>query len=151
MPVWQEPPNILTVGTLRNPTMNGVGRASVLGDSFYNRTNSWPKGGRRCAASSSLCCQSLPLFLAPPAVFRRKPDSRPRLQKLSVPAAQTKLIATKLSLQYRDVPGVRIAPDVRNEEFVVMAPEATQKAIAKEVKAMLASHMLPSPGAIPVR
>ncbi len=73
-------------------------------------------------------------------------DSRPILQKLPVPAAQTKLIATKLNLQYQDIPGVRIAPDVRNEELVVMAPEAAQRAIAKDVKAMLASHMLPSPG-----
>ena len=38
--------------------------------------------------------------------------SEPRLRKLSVPASQTRTIATALSMQYRDVPGVRIAPDV---------------------------------------
>lgn len=73
-------------------------------------------------------------------------NSSLRLRKLSVPAAQTKSIATKLSLQYKDIPGVKIAPDVRNEELVVMAPEAAQLAIANDVRAMLASHVLPSPG-----
>jgi type II secretory pathway component GspD/PulD (secretin) len=64
----------------------------------------------------------------------------PRLEKLPVPAAEAKSIATKLSLQYRDLPGVKIAPDVRNAQLLVMAPEATQKSIAKDVQALLASH-----------
>lgn len=71
-------------------------------------------------------------------------DERPRLQKLSVPAAQAKSLATKLSLQYQDIPGVRIAPDVRNQELIVMAPEAAQRSIAEDVKAMLASHAMPA-------
>ena len=63
------------------------------------------------------------------------------LQKLAVPAAQAKSVATKLSLQYQDIPGVQISPDVHNQQLVVMAPEATQRSIAKDVKAMVASHV----------
>jgi type II secretory pathway component GspD/PulD (secretin) len=83
-------------------------------------------------------------FIASTSSLQAQQDSRPRLQKLPVPAAQTKSIATKLSLQYQDIPGVKIAPDVRNEELVVMAPEAAQRAIAKDVQAMLASHVRPT-------
>ncbi len=61
----------------------------------------------------------------------------PSLQTLKVPAAQARGIATTLSLQYRDVPGVQIAPDVPNEQLVVMAPQATQAAIATSVKNLL--------------
>ncbi|MFK8110671.1 MAG: secretin N-terminal domain-containing protein [Rubripirellula sp.] len=64
----------------------------------------------------------------------------PQLQKLSVPAPHAKSIATKLSLQYRDIAGVQISPDARNEQLVVMAPEETQKSIARDVKNLLASH-----------
>ena len=65
----------------------------------------------------------------------------PSLQTLKVPAAQARGIATTLSLQYRDVPGVRIAPDVPNEQLVVMAPKATQAAIATKVKNLLTSQI----------
>lgn len=64
----------------------------------------------------------------------------PSLQKLSVPAAQAKTIATALSMRYRDVPEIQIAPDIKNQQLVVMAPEESQPAIAQEVRAMLASH-----------
>jgi general secretion pathway protein D len=65
----------------------------------------------------------------------------PSLQTLKVPAAQTRGIATTLSFQYRDVPGVQIAPDVPNEQLVVMAPKATQAAIATKVKNLLTSQI----------
>ncbi len=65
----------------------------------------------------------------------------PSLQTLKVPAAQARGIATTLSLQYRDVPGVQIAPDVPNEQLVVMAPQATQAAIATKVKNLLTSQI----------
>ncbi len=64
----------------------------------------------------------------------------PSLRKLPVPAAQAKTIATALSMHYRDMPEIQIASDVRNQQLVVMAPEEAQQTIAKEVKAMLASH-----------
>ncbi len=72
--------------------------------------------------------------------LRAQDSAGPRLQKLPVPASQAKSIATKLSLEYRDVPGVQISPDARNQQLVVMAPETTQRSIAKEVQSMLASH-----------
>ncbi len=65
----------------------------------------------------------------------------PSLRTLKVPAAQARGIATTLSLQYRDVPGVQIAPDVPNEQLVVMAPQATQAAIATKVKNLLTSQI----------
>ncbi len=54
-----------------------------------------------------------------------------------MPAAQTRSIATKLSLRYQDVPGVRISPDARNEQLVVMAPEDAHQQIAKDVHHLL--------------
>lgn len=48
------------------------------------------------------------------------------LRKLPVPAAQAKTLATKLSLQFRDVPGVSITPDVNSGELIVMAPPMIQ-------------------------
>ncbi|MDG2221226.1 MAG: hypothetical protein P8L85_07600, partial [Rubripirellula sp.] len=63
-----------------------------------------------------------------------------QLQKLPVPGVHAKEIATKLSLQYRDVAGVTISPDARKGELVVMAPSEAQRAIAQDVRAMLASH-----------
>ena len=63
-----------------------------------------------------------------------------QLQKLPVPGTQAQSIATKLSLQYRDVKGVTISPDPQNGELVVMAPQQAQQSIAKEVQAMLASQ-----------
>lgn len=65
----------------------------------------------------------------------------PSLQTLKVPAAQARELATKLSLQYRDVPGVQIAPDVPNQQLVVMAPQAAQAAIATKVQNMLSSQI----------
>lgn len=65
-----------------------------------------------------------------------------RLQKLAVPAPHAKSIATKLSLQYRDVSGVSISPDAKNEQLVVMAPAETQRSIARDVQNMLASHRM---------
>ncbi|MGB0761463.1 MAG: secretin N-terminal domain-containing protein, partial [Rubripirellula sp.] len=65
----------------------------------------------------------------------------PSLQTLKVPAAQARGIATTLSIQYRDVPGVQIAPDVPNEQLVVMAPQATQAAIATKVRNLLTSQI----------
>ena len=66
--------------------------------------------------------------------------SGPTLRKLSVPAAQAKTIATALSMQYRDVPEVQIASDIKNQQLVVMAPQEAQQTIEREVRAMLTSH-----------
>ncbi len=63
--------------------------------------------------------------------------AQPKLQQLSVPAAHASSLATKLSLRYRDVPGVQIAPDPRNEQLVVMAPEQAQLQIARDVQTLL--------------
>lgn len=62
----------------------------------------------------------------------------PELKKLAVPGSEATSIATRLSLRYRDMPGVKIAPDVQNHQLVVMAPKAAQQSIAKEVQQMLA-------------
>jgi type II secretory pathway component GspD/PulD (secretin) len=65
----------------------------------------------------------------------------PTLRKLPVPAPHARSIATKLSLRYRDLPGITIAPDVANAQLVVMAPEQTQQKIAAEVKHLIASEV----------
>ncbi len=66
--------------------------------------------------------------------------SGPALRKLSVPAAQSRSIATKLSLIYRDVPGVQISPDAKNNQLVVMAPESAQRKIAADVQSLMNSE-----------
>lgn len=67
--------------------------------------------------------------------------SAPSLQTLKVPAAHAKAMATKLSLQYRDIPGIQISPDIPNQQLVVMAPQAAQAAIAKDLNKMLDTHI----------
>ncbi|MFG0262542.1 MAG: secretin N-terminal domain-containing protein, partial [Novipirellula sp. JB048] len=66
--------------------------------------------------------------------------SGPQLRTLSVPAAQTRAIATRLSLIYRDVPGVQISPDANHDQLVVMAPAADQQKIAAQVQSLLNSE-----------
>jgi type II secretory pathway component GspD/PulD (secretin) len=73
----------------------------------------------------------------------------PKLQKLSVPAVQASGLATKLSLRYRDVPGVQIAPDPRNEQLVVMAPELAQRQIARDVQMLLSSSVQTTSSQVP--
>ncbi|MEM1068397.1 MAG: secretin N-terminal domain-containing protein, partial [Planctomycetota bacterium] len=63
-----------------------------------------------------------------------------QLQKLPVPSTQAQSLATKLSLQYRDVQGVTISSDPQRGELVVMAPQKAQQSIARDVAAMLASQ-----------
>ena len=63
--------------------------------------------------------------------------SPPQLRKLAVPALQAKNIATTLSLRYRDIPGVRISPDTRNQQLVVMAPEKAHAQIAADVQTLV--------------
>ncbi len=77
------------------------------------------------------------LMLAAASADAQQTDA-PQLKTLAVPAAQARSLATKLSLQYRDVPGVQISPDVPNERLVVMAPEKTQQKIAADLKGLLA-------------
>ena len=74
-----------------------------------------------------------------------------QLQKLPVPGNHAQSIATKLSIQYRDVAGVTIAPDAQNGELVVMAPQEAQKSIAQDVRALLASHAGPARPAGPLK
>ena len=76
-----------------------------------------------------------------PFAVSAQDGTTPSLQTLKVPAAQARGIATTLSIQYRDVPGVQIAPDVPNEQLVVMAPQATQAAIATKVRNLLTSQI----------
>ena len=66
-------------------------------------------------------------------------DGKPQLRKLDVPAAQTRAIATKLSLLYQDLPGVTISPDAKNQKLLVMAPEGAQNRIAADVQTMIRS------------
>ena len=68
----------------------------------------------------------------------------PRLSKLPVPAARAKEIATQLSLRYRDIPGVSISPDPRNEQLVVMAPDDTQSQIATDLQRLMESAVQPA-------
>ncbi len=63
--------------------------------------------------------------------------SKPRIEMLAVPAAQARSLATKLSLRYREVSDVQISPDAANDQLVVMAPEATQKKIAADLRDLL--------------
>lgn len=72
-------------------------------------------------------------------------EGTPQLRKLAVPPEHASAIATKLSLQFRELPGVQISPDVKNKQLVVMAPEAMQQNIAREVQSMLATHLAASP------
>ncbi len=68
----------------------------------------------------------------------QQPDI-PKLARIAVPPGEVSSLATKLSLMYRDVPGVRISPDARDGHLVVMAPAGTQSKIAGEVRQLLAA------------
>lgn len=68
-------------------------------------------------------------------------DVQPSVQKISVPPSEARSVATQLSLEYRNVPGVQISPDQQNGQLVVMAPEATQQAIAQGVQEILSSKV----------
>ncbi len=65
----------------------------------------------------------------------------PRLQRLTVPPAEARSLATKLNLMYRDVPGVQISPDARDGQLVIMAPQSTHVKIAADVRDLLASSV----------
>ncbi len=64
---------------------------------------------------------------------------RLELKKLAVPAARATTIATRLSLQYRDIAGVQIAPDVQNQQLIVMAPQSAQESIAHDLNLLLSA------------
>ncbi|MEM9645357.1 MAG: secretin N-terminal domain-containing protein, partial [Planctomycetota bacterium] len=63
----------------------------------------------------------------------------PELKKLNVPPATARSIATKLSIRYRDVPGVTIQHDTKNQQLVVMATAAQQAQIASDVRTLIQS------------
>ncbi|WP_186775391.1 secretin N-terminal domain-containing protein [Rubripirellula tenax] len=65
----------------------------------------------------------------------------PQLRTLAVPAEHAKLIATKLSLQFRETPGVQIASDEKNQQLLIMAPAGMQTDIEREVQSLVASHV----------
>ncbi len=65
----------------------------------------------------------------------------PRLQRLTVPPSEARSLATKLTLMYRDVPGVRISPDARDGQLVIMAPQSTHVKIAADVRDLIASSV----------
>ncbi len=81
-------------------------------------------------------------ILAPLSKAFAKSSAPPKLRQLSVPASQTRQLATTLSLRYQDVPGVTISPDARNQKLVVMAPEQAQQQIAEDVRALLNRGMV---------
>ena len=68
-----------------------------------------------------------------------KQQDRLELKKLAVPAARATTIATRLSLQYRDIAGVNIVPDVPNGQLIVMAPKTEQVSIARDLGQLLSS------------
>lgn len=92
-------------------------------------------------ASTSLC----PTSANGQQVPASSGDGAPQLRKLAVPPEHASAIATKLSLQFRELPGVQISPDVKNKQLVVMAPESMHPGIAMEVQSMLASQLAASP------
>ena len=61
----------------------------------------------------------------------------PQLRKLSVPPAHAEAIATTMSLRYRDLPGITIAPDAAKGQVIVMAPGRAQAAIASEIQSLV--------------
>ncbi len=83
-------------------------------------------------------------------VTRAQQLEGPRLEKLPVPAAEARALATKLNIRYRDVPGVRISPDAREGQLMIMAPAGTQQKIAGDVRELLASSVTPSTNGAPV-
>lgn len=126
--------------------MNRIERASahespVLKPQFFSPDKRWWQMRRFAlqllTIGTALVCGS--------TLLHAQEANAPRLRKLAVPAPQAKSIATKLSIQYRDVEGVKISPDTRNKQLVVMAPEAAQAAIARDVKTLLASHETTKP------
>ncbi|TWU39894.1 Type II secretion system protein D precursor [Novipirellula aureliae] len=66
-------------------------------------------------------------------------SGRPELRKLNIPGSQVQAIATRLSIRYREVPGITISPDAPNHQLVVMAPASAQQQIAADVQTLLSS------------
>lgn len=64
-------------------------------------------------------------------------NEAPSIQTLSVPASQAKAIATALSMEFRQTPGIQVAADVRGSQLVVMAPAGDHHTIAARVQAMV--------------
>jgi general secretion pathway protein D len=64
----------------------------------------------------------LPTFQLP------KPGSS-ELRKIKVDPSQASSLATKLSLRFRDVPGITITPDVTQGQLIVLAPPAVHAEI----------------------
>lgn len=60
------------------------------------------------------------------------------LKKIAVPPSQARSLATKLALQFRDVPGMSIVPDPSRGELVVMAPATMQDQVSEAAKILLA-------------
>ncbi len=86
--------------------------------------------------ASPLCAQQSSRLFANSAT-RTSASSTPKLTKLQVPADQVRSLATKLSIQYRDLPDVKISPDTKNRQLVVLAPEAEQRKIAADLQSMI--------------
>jgi general secretion pathway protein D len=63
-----------------------------------------------------------------PASMLPKPGSS-ELRKIKVDPAQASSLATKLSLRFRDVPGITITPDVTQGELIVLAPPSVHPEI----------------------
>lgn len=64
-----------------------------------------------------------------------------QLQRLPVPPAEARALATKLSLRYQDVPGVKISSDARDGELLIMAPESSQQQILGDARQILSSSI----------
>lgn len=81
------------------------------------------------------------LFLVPagaqtPAGDLGRPGAS-TLDKIPVPPSQARSLATKLSLQFRDVAGLSIVPDPSRGELVVMAPATMQTKIAEAATSLM--------------
>jgi general secretion pathway protein D len=133
-------PVILPLGIVAIPTMNLIGRGALAEGPSFPRIEYLDPIRWWLMRRFILTLLSFSVTLAGSNLGQAQTNAGPQLQKLSVPAPQAKSIATKLSLQYRDVAGVKISPDARNEQLVVMAPAETQHAIAEDVRNLLASH-----------
>ena len=61
----------------------------------------------------------------------------PQVRKLSVPGPYVRTVAEQVSLKYRDVRGVSVAPDIKSQQLVIMATPKIQLAIANDVRTLL--------------
>ena len=67
----------------------------------------------------------------------QRSDGNPELRKLQLPPGQAESVATRLGLEYRDMPSVQISFDPRASQLIVMAPMVMHQTIADQVESLL--------------